>query len=86
MYRRPIKILAVALAVLFVASALALAAGQKMSGEVIAVEEAIVTLQGADGQTYEVEVDKEVIADLKTGTVVEFELVDGEVMNLKKKK
>ena len=86
MYRKAIKIVPLAMLVLFVVSAMALAAGQKMSGKVVAVEEEVVTLQGDDGKTYEVEVAKEIVEDLKTGAMVEFEIVDGQVLNVKKKK
>lgn len=84
MYRKLMKIVSCALAMLLVASTLALAGGQKMSGIVVAVEKEIVVVKGADGTTYEVEAEKVVAEDLKTGDMVEYEVVEGEVVNVKK--
>ena len=87
MYRKFTKILACALAVLFVTSTLALAAGQKMTGTVVAVEKDVVNIKGADGKTYQIEAVKVVAEDLKTGDAVEYEVIEGgKVQNAKKKK
>lgn len=86
MYRKLMKTLSCALAVLFVASTLALAAGQKASGEVVAVQKEVVIVKGADGKTYEIEAVKVVELNLKTGDLVEYEIVEGKPVNLKKAK
>jgi hypothetical protein len=85
MYRKFMKTLACALAVLFLTSTLALAAGQKMSGTVVGVEKDVVSIKGADGKTYQIEAVKVVAENLKTGDMVEYELVEGKVQNAKKK-
>ncbi len=85
MFRKFMKTLTCALAVLFVTSTLALAAGQKMSGTVVAVEKEIVAVKGADGKTYQIEAATVVAENLKTGDIVEYEIVEGKVLNAKKK-
>ncbi len=85
MHRKFTKALALALAVLFVTSTLALAASQKMTGTVVAVEKEVVSIKGADGKTYQIEALKVVAENLKTGDTVEYELVEGKVQNAKKK-
>jgi hypothetical protein len=84
MYRKIMKTLSCALAILFVASTLALAAGQKSSGVIVAVAEKVVMIKGADGKTYEIEAVKVIAEDLKTGDIVEYEIVEGKVLNVKK--
>jgi hypothetical protein len=84
MYRKLMKTLSCALAILFVASTLALAAGQKSSGVIVAVATEVVMIKGADGKTYEVEAAKVVAEDLKTGDIVEYEIVEGKPLNVKK--
>ncbi len=85
MHRKFTKALVLALAVLFVTSTLALAAGQKLTGTVVAVEKDVVAIQGADGKTYQIEAVKVVAENLKTGDTVEYELVEGKVQTAKKK-
>ncbi len=85
MNRKFMKSLACALAVLLVTSTLALAAGQKMTGTVVAADAQIVKIQGADGKTYEIEAVKVVAENLKTGDTVEYEIVEGKVASAKKK-
>ncbi len=85
MHRKFTKALALALAVLFVTSTLALAAGQKMTGTVVAVEKDVVAIQGADGKTYQIEAVKVAAENLKTGDTVEYEIVEGKVASAKKK-
>ncbi len=85
MHRKFTKALVLALTVLFVTSTLALAQGQKMTGTVVAVEKEVVSIQGADGKTYQIEAVKVVAENLKTGDMVEYELVEGKVQNAKKK-
>jgi hypothetical protein len=80
------KSLACALAVLLVTSTLALAAAQKMTGTVVAVEKDIVSIKGADGKTYQIEAVKVAAENLKTGDIVEYEFVEGKVQTAKKKK
>ncbi len=79
------KSLACALAVLLVASTLALAAAQKLTGTVVAADAQIVKIQGADGKTYEIEAVTVAAENLKTGDTVEYELVEGKVASAKKK-
>jgi hypothetical protein len=86
MYRKLMKTLTCALAILFVASTLAVAAGQKASGVIVAIEKEIVVVQGADGKTFEIEAVKVVAEDLKTGDIVEYEIVEGKPLNVKKAK
>lgn len=85
MHRKLMKTLSCALAILFVASTLALAAGQKASGVIVAVQEQVVVVKGADGKTYEIEVAKVAELDLKTGDLVEYEIVEGKPVNVNKK-
>ena len=85
MHRKLMKTLTCALAVLFVVSTLALAAGQKASGTVTAVQKEVVVVKGADGKTYEIVAEKVVTENLKTGDFVEYEIVEGKALNVKKK-
>jgi hypothetical protein len=85
MYRKLMKILTCALAVIFVVSTLALAAGQKASGTVTAVQKTVVVVKGADGKTWEIAAEKVVQENLKTGDIVEYEIVEGKPINVKKK-
>ena len=86
MYRKFMKTLTCALAILLVTSTLALAAGQKMSGTIVAVTTKVVTIKGADGKTFKVEATRIIEKDLKTGDIVEYDLVEGKVLNVKKTK
>jgi len=79
------KILTCALAVLFVTSTLALAQGMKASGTITAVEKEVVTVKGADGKTWQIEATKVVQENLKTGDIVEYEIIEGKPINVKKK-
>lgn len=45
----------------------------------------IVKIQGADGKTYEIEAVKVAVENLKTGDIVEYEIVEGKVASAKKK-
>ena len=85
MYRKFVKALAWGLALLVVTSTLALAAGQKTSGTIVEVQKEVVIVKGADGKTYEIEAAKVVDLNLKTGDAVEYELVEGKPLNIKKK-
>jgi hypothetical protein len=81
-----VKTLSCALAVLFVVSTLALAGGMKASGTITAVEKEVVVVKGADGKTYKIEAEKVVQENLKTGDVVEYEIIEGgQLQNVKKK-
>jgi hypothetical protein len=59
----------------------------KGSGTVIAVDEEAeeFTIKGADGKTYEVEAESVVAEDLKTGDVVEYDIVEAKPVGVKKK-
>jgi len=85
MHRKFMKILTCAFAVLFVASTLALAQGMKASGTVTAVQKEVVVVKGADGKTWEVAAEKVVQENLKTGDIVEYEIIEGKPINVKKK-
>jgi len=85
MLRKFMKTLTCALAVLFVTSTLALAQGKKASGTITAVEKEVVVVKGADGKTWEIEAAKVVQENLKTGDIVEYEIVEGKPINVKKK-
>jgi hypothetical protein len=60
-------------------------AADKASGTVVAVEEDVVEVKGADGKTYEVKAADVVAEDLKTGDMVEYEVVEGMPVKVKKK-
>jgi hypothetical protein len=79
------KTLACALAVLFVVSTLALAAGQKATGTITVVTKEHVTVKGADGKEYKVDAAKVVQENLKTGDIVEYEIIEAKPVNVKKK-
>ena len=79
-------IIAVALAVVLFSSTLALAQATKPSGTVVAVETAVVKIKGADGKTYEVKIADVVEKNLKTGDMVEYEVVEGRPVKVTKKK
>jgi hypothetical protein len=79
-------IIAVALAVVLFSSTLALAQAAKPSGTVVAVETAVVKIKGADGKTYEVKIADVVEKNLKTGDMVEYEVVEGRPVKVTKKK
>ena len=85
MHSKFTKALALALAVLFVTSTLALAGAPKMTGTVVAVEKDVVSIKGADGKTYQIEAVTVVAEKLKTGDMVEYDFVEGKVQNAKKK-
>lgn len=85
MYRKLMKTLSCALAILLVASTLAFAGGQKNSGVIVAVTSEVITIKGADGKTYEIEAAKVVAEDPKTGDLVEYEIVEGKPVNVNKK-
>ena len=85
MHRKLMKTLTCALTVLFVVSTLALAAGAKASGTVTAVQKEVVVVKGADGKTWEIAAEKVVQENLKTGDFVEYEIIEGKPINVKKK-
>jgi hypothetical protein len=84
MYRKFMKTVTWALAILLVSSTLALAAGQKASGTIVAVQKEVVIVKGADGKTFEIEVEKVAALNLKTGDLVEYEIVEGKPVNINK--
>jgi len=86
MYRKFMKSLTCVLAILFVTSTLAFAQGKKASGIVVGVAEKAIMIKGADGKTYEIDVVKVVGVDVKTGDMVEYELVEGRPVNVTKAK
>lgn len=81
--RNALRIMTAALALGLLSSAIAWADTQ--SGTVVAVDEEVVKLQGDDGNTYEVKAADVVAEDLKTGDLVEYELVEGQPVKAKKK-
>jgi len=68
------------------ASTVSLAAGESASGTIIAVEEEVVKITGNDGKEYEIAVADVVAEDLKTGDIVEYEIVEGKPVKVHKKK
>ena len=85
MFGRIAKIATILLAFVLMSSTLALAA-DKANGTIVAVEETVVKLKGADGKVYEVKAADVVAENLKTGDIVEYEIVEGMPMKVKKKK
>ena len=85
MHRKLMKILTCAFAVLFVTSTLALAQGMKASGTVTAVQKEVVVVKGADGKTWEIAAEKVMQENLKTGDIVEYEIIEGKPINVKRK-
>jgi hypothetical protein len=85
MHRKLMKILTCALAVLFVTSTLALAQAMKASGTITVVQKEFVTVKGADGKTWQIAAEKVVQENLKTGDIVEYEIIEGKPVNVKKK-
>jgi len=81
-------IIAATLTVVLFSSTLALAqaAKPKPSGTVVVVEATIVRIKGADGKTYEVKVVDVIEKNLKTGDMVEYEVVEGRPVKVTKKK
>ena len=73
MYRTLSKTVVCVLAVLFVISAVAIAADQKVSGTIESVDTAkgALTLQTTDGQTMQLQAPMELLSHLQTGDVVE---------------
>ena len=86
MFVRIGSICAAALAGLLFASTVSLAAGESASGTIIAVEEEVVKITGNDGKEYEIAVADVVAEDLKTGDIVEYEIVEGKPVKVHKKK
>ena len=54
-------------------------------GQIVAVTEEVVKLKGADGKTYEVKAADVVAENLTNGDVVEYEIVEGMPVKVKKK-
>jgi len=86
-------IIAAALAVVFFSSTLALAqaakpsgTAAKASGTVVVVEKEVVQIKGADGKTYQVKIVDVIEKNLKTGDMVEYEVVEGKPVKVSKKK
>lgn len=81
---------ALALGLVLVASQPALADSPAQEGQqtgtVVAVEEEVVRIKGADGKEYEVDLVIVAAEDLKTGDVVEYGLVNEKPTRVKKKK
>jgi hypothetical protein len=84
--RNKLGIIAAALTVVLFSSTLALAQPAKPSGTVVSVETAVVKIKGADGKTYEVKMADVVEKNLKTGDMVEYEVVEGRPVKVAKKK
>lgn len=56
------------------------------TGTVVAVEEDVVRVKGADGKEYEIDSTVVAAEDLKTGDIVEYGLVNEKPVRVKKKK
>ena len=88
MYRRLRRMLALALAVLFVVTALALADdGQKMSGMVTNVDakKGSITLMTKDGKPRALLAPKNVLAEVQSGDSVELSVEGNKIKTLHKK-
>jgi hypothetical protein len=83
---RTLGILTAALAIALFAPALTQAGGARQTGTVVAVAEEMVTFKGADGKTYEIKEADVVAEDLRTGDIVEYEIVEGGPVKVTKKK
>ena len=85
MFKRISKLTAL-LAVLLAVSLTprAFAAGQKSTGTIVAIAEGVADVKGADGKSYKIKVEDIVAEDLKTGDMVEYEIVEGQPANAKK--
>jgi hypothetical protein len=79
-------IAAVLAVVLFSSTTLALAQAAKASGTVVVVEKEVVQIKGADGKTYQVKMVDVIEKNLKTGDMVEYEVVEGKPVKVAKKK
>src|SRR4029453_15278075 len=84
--RNKLGIIAVALAVVLFSSSLSLAQAPKASGTVGVVEKEVVQIKGADGKTYQVKMVDVMEKNLKTGDMVEYEVVEGKPGKVGKKK
>lgn len=60
-------------------------AADKPTGTIVAVAEGVADVKGADGKIYKIKVEDIVAEDLKTGDMVEYELVEGQPVHAKKK-
>jgi len=58
----------------------------QQTGTVVAVEEEVVRIKGADGKEYEIDLTIVAAEDLKTGDVVEYGLANEKPVRVKKKK
>ena len=79
-------IAAVLAVVLFSSPTLALAQAAKASGTVVIVEKEVVQIKGADGKTYQVKMVDVIEKNLKTGDMVEYEVIEGRPVKVAKKK
>jgi hypothetical protein len=79
-------IAAVLAVVLFSSTTLALAQAAKPSGTVVVVEKEVVQIKGADGKTYQVKMVDVIEKNLKTGDMVEYEVIEGRPVKVAKKK
>ena len=84
--RNTLRIVTAALAVVLFMAPLARAQGSKPSGTVIAVTEEVVKVKGADGKTYEIKAADVIAENLKTGDIVEYDIVEGQPVKAHKKK
>jgi hypothetical protein len=75
----------VSLAILLASPAVVLA-GDKAKGTVAVVEEESVQIKGADGKTYEIDIAEVIAEDLETGDMVEYDIVSGKPVHVKKAK
>lgn len=83
--RNTLRIVTAALAIVLLSSPMVRAQG-KPTGTVIAVTEEVVKIKGADGKTYEIKAADVIAENLKTGDIVEYEIVEGLPVKAHKKK
>lgn len=84
MFKKTTRIASV-FAIILATSTLSLAAGPKQSGTIVVVTEGVADVKGADGNTYQVKVEDIIADNLKTGDVVEYDLIQGKPVHVAKK-
>ena len=83
--KNKLGIIAAALAVVLFSSTLAPAQAAKASGTVVVVEKEVVQIKGTDGKTYQVKMVDVIAENLKTGDMVEYEVIEGRPVKVAKK-
>ena len=82
--RSTIMGIAAALAIVLAVPTLSVADAPKPSGTIVAVAEGVADVKGADGKVYKIKVEEIVAEDLRTGDVVEYDVIEGKPAHVKK--